>query len=238
MASSVCCLDLGSIPANMPVGTTGATTPPAQSTVTVVTKGGSAVVPQGSPGLQALAAVAAQVDRQGGSTLLLPIATIFQKDPSGGARGQAVGGTGTAQQRIPWIVYPAVPGLAPLMLPDDPMTQRCVAELVHILAPRPLNLLGAASGGPPVPYVPPPVSATSPSPTPSEQGRVVIATVPSTAPTAPAGPLSAPASLPSAVVVTRSTTSATYSTTSVGAALGAPAARGRTKSARGRHDTM
>ena len=229
---------MGSTSATASVGTTGVTTPPAQSTVTVVTKGGSAVVPQGSPGLQALAAVAAQVDRQVGSTLLPSIATIFPKGPSGAARGQAVVGTGTAQQRIPGIVYPSVPGLASLMLPNDPITQRCAAGLAHILGPRVLYLVGAAGVGPPAQYVPAPVSATSPSPTPSEPERLVIVTSPSTTSTAPAGPLSAPALLPSAVVVMGSATSAASSTTSVGAVLGAAAARGRTTSARGRHDTI
>ena len=142
------------------------------------------------------------------------------------------------QQQIPRVVYSSVPGLAPLRLPDDPTTQRCDAGLAHILGPQVLNLVGAASVGPPVPYVPPPVSATSPSPTPSEQRRLVIATIPSATPAAPAGPLSAPASLPSSVVVTGSTTSAASSATSVGAVLGVAAARGRTTSARGRHDTL
>ena len=139
-----------------------------------------------------MAAVAAQVDRQAGSLPHPPIGTIFRRDSSGGVFGQVAGGAGAVQQRIPGIVSPAVPGLAPLMAPDDPMTQRCAAELAPLLGSRPLNLVGAASVGPTVPYVPPAISATSPSPTPSEQGRRVIATVPSTAPTAPAGPLSSP----------------------------------------------
>ena len=216
---------LGSIPTTTPASMTGMTTPPAQSTVTVATKRGSTAVSQGSPGLQALATVAAQVDRQVGWLPLHPIGTIFRRDSRGVALGQVVGGAGAVQQQIPGVVYTAVPGLAPLMLPDDPTTQRCAAGLAHIL-------------GPPVPYVPPPVSATSPSPTPSDQRRLLIATIPSATPAAPAGPLSAPASLPSSVVVTGSTTSAASSAASVGATLGVAAARGRTTSVRGRHDTL
>ena len=136
---------LGSIPTTTPAGTTGETTPPAQSTVTVVTKGGSTVATQGSPGLQVLAAVAAQVDRQAGSLPLPPIGVIFRRDSGGVALGQVVGGAGAVQQPFPGVVYPAVPGLAPLRLPDDPRTQRCAAGLVHILGPQLLNLVGAAS---------------------------------------------------------------------------------------------
>ena len=142
------------------------------------------------------------------------------------------------QQCIPGVVYPVVPGLTPLRVPADPTTQRCAAGLAHLLGPVPLNLVGAATVGPPMPYVPPPVHASSPSPEPSEPRRLVIATLPSTAPVAPTGPLSAPASLPAPVVATGSTTSAASSATSVGATLGVAAARGRTTSPRGRHDTL
>ena len=71
---------LVTIPTTMPASTTRPATPPAQSMVAVVTKGGSIVVSPGSPGLQALAAVAAQVERQAGSLPLPPIGEIFRRD--------------------------------------------------------------------------------------------------------------------------------------------------------------
>ena len=195
------------------------------------------VASQGSPALQALAAVAAQVDRQVGSLPLPPIEQIFRRDTGGVVCGQATGGAGGGQPRLPGVVYPAVPGLPPLMLPDDPRTQRCAAELAH-LGVQPLNLMGAATVGPAMPYVPPPIHATAPSLDPAEPGRLVIVTTPSIASVALAGPLSAPASLPSSVVVTGLTTSAASSAASAGATLGVAAARGRTISPRGRHDTF
>ena len=119
------------------------------------------------------------------------------------------------------MVAPPIPasvGITPLTVPDDDVTQRCAAQLAHILGPIPINVIGAATTTA-QPYVPPPIAPVvstlmastqhSPSPTPSDEAaRLVIATTASSIPTTstPTQSLSTTRPLPAIPVVTATTT--------------------------------
>ena len=172
--------------------------PPAALPVTPTPSKSASVAgrPPGSPALEALASAAAQVERQGATTVPKGAGKVLGQSASasGGGAAKPVGGVQLIEKRPPGLIAPPLPasvGVMAFTVPDDETTRRCAAELASILGASVLNVIQPASAA--QPYTPPQVTSTmpvvpvaparaaTPSPTPSlDQPVLVIASSTST----------------------------------------------------------